>query len=244
MKSSEIYAVLIHFANTYRNSCIVLPYKSRNHNLLTFRRNAEHEISYFISDPIDLLQKSCDMLIIPFKISGKTNSHLNIMFIEKNPINNVFHKVYLFEPNGSALPYGSPGSLEISIVSALLELKVIDNIVPVEHIAPWIGVQTYEGLYPNSSSDSQGYCSEWCLFILETYLQGTCINQLYNIAMKRISKNCCIRNPYSLRNFIREYATRIIRLTTSAHNLDNSLRLYWTYGYQGQYEEDSGNDTQ
>jgi hypothetical protein len=146
-------------------------------------------------------------------------SHENVLIFDRDK-----KLIIHFEPHGKMNSY--VGKLYETLKNIFKkELKGFKYIAPLEYLP----IDAYQSMYDNGAiydtkvGDRKGYCSAWCFWFIELYINNTKYD-LKSLVSKSIKK--LINTKYTFIDYIRNYANYLNNKTTELlleYNIPNKF---------------------
>ena len=180
-----------------------LKYLYYSEELMYFRIYWADENNYLITpkigEAIQNIFKFKKYVFIIIHIYNQFISHANVLIFDRDK-----KLIVHFEPHGQLTSY--IGKLYETLKNIFKkELKGFKYIAPLEYLP----IDAYQSMYDNGAiydtkvGDPKGYCSAWCFWFIELYINNTKYD-LKSLVSKSIKK--LINTKYTFIDYIRNYA--------------------------------------
>ena len=183
----------------------IIKYIYHNEEIMHFIIFWADENNYIISpkigEAIKNIFKFKKYVFIIICIYNQFMSHANVLIFDRDK------KIIIhFEPYGKITNVGKLYETLKNIFKK--ELKDFKYIAPLEYLP----IDAYQSLYDNGAiydtkvGDQKGYCSAWCFWFIELYINNTKYD-LKSLVSKSIKK--LINTKYTFIDYIRNYANHL-----------------------------------
>jgi len=184
----------------------IIKYLYHSEEIMHFRIYWADEKNYIISpkigEAIQNIFKFKKYVFIILLIYNEFLSHANVLIFDRDK------KIIIhFEPHGKISCY--VGKLYETLKNIFKkELKGFKYIAPMEYLP----IDAYQSMYDNGAiydtkvGDRKGYCSAWCFWFIELYINNTKYD-LKSLVSKSIKK--LINTKYTFIDYIRNYANHL-----------------------------------